>query len=162
MARYYRDLICLRGFSWGIRAYTRLWGRRPRNTPGSTEPNDGPLPIWPEFEAMRRSADPTQIPAGTAAKHTVLSSRWPLRVLHRAVRVIVPVEPIRAPFPQVPVHVIESPCIGSLFPNRMRRSSAIVDIPCKLSQSILTIPEAIPCPGPSSARIFPLSLRMES
>ncbi len=55
----------------------------------------------------------------SAACDTPRTRRWPLGMLRWALRIIRAIKPILAPFPHVPMHIVQSPDIRLFLPNRM-------------------------------------------
>ena len=107
--------------------------------------------------AVRRPAVPgaAEIAViGAAANHVIQARSWPLRVNGNPAGI--GVEPVLAPFKDIPVHVIQSPRIGQLLPHRMRRSAAVASITCVGRQ--VRVARVIPIAEPrwaSPCRWFP-------
>ena len=98
--------------------------------------------------------------------------------------------PVRAPFPQVAVHVVESPGVRLLPADRMwrvtvgnqvvdvlfqfplgldeqfarvdRLRSSVVPVPTALIETVLAVPQAVRGRGPSATGVFPFGLGGES
>ena len=111
-------------------------------------------------EPVRNPAEPGVAPVAAPAKHAIApglrSGRIRLR-LHT-----VSPEPVLAPLPHVPAHVVQAQLVRLLLPYRMRMPSAIVSVPSDLVQSVaprVLVPLAL---DSSSRRVFPLRLHRQA
>ena len=122
-------LRCVRPSSLGLRSRLRLSGcwfleldraeLRPRESPG---PRRG-------TPARTRRETPT----GSTRRHPPNCRRgtpgaWPWRprrIVPRRLRIVLPVEPVLAPFPHVAVHVVQAPGVRLLRPDRLRVAAAV-------------------------------------
>ena len=75
---------------------------------------------------VRGAAETREIVPAAAAQHPVIVRCWALRICCIA---IIGTIPILTPLPHVAVHVMKSPGIGFLLPNRVRQIIAIARVP---------------------------------
>ena len=114
--------------------------------------------------AIRGSAVLRCLVPVAAAQDTVFPHTRSHRIHRNSERIIIFI-PVPAPFPHIPVHIVQPPGIRQLLPHLMSRVIAIVLIPSHFIHfrtfvHIRQIFPAVQCrfrPGP--AGIFPLSLR---
>src|SRR5437016_4055804 len=89
-----------------------------------------------------------------ASEYFEFAAGWPGGVLH--IHYGIRCEPIAAPFPNVPVHVVQSPWIGTLLANWMRRAFAVFQCPGVLIRFGGCVAEAEKISRSCSTGIFPL------
>ena len=97
----------------------------------------------------------------TSAHHAVRGACRPLGICNRIGRIIL--VPVQAPFPDVPMHVVQTPCVRLFLSDRMRLPIGVLLIPSDLVKiragSFLgrdVLPVVQGCCRSGAAGIFPL------
>ncbi len=101
---------------------------------------------------IRRPAVLRVVVPTAAAIHPDRTSVWACRIARWRLRVTVP--PVRTPFPNVPVHVVQAPCVRLLLTHCVGRRTRIIVVPRHFVEV-----SSIRARRTRSTRIFPLRLR---
>ncbi len=107
------------------------------------------------------TAAPRRAEPRAAAYDTVLDGpSGTLRILHHpsllTLGIVFVAIPILTPFPDIAVHIVQTPAIGKLFAYRVCLSPRILLMPSILAQQLLIVPKTICRLTPCPAGVFPL------
>src|SRR5262249_21697679 len=140
---------------WTVAWYARCY-RESRPRTEYTEAEAGQARVGRVEVALRRPAVAGEGAPATASVYPVRVARGPLRVgnlVH-----LVGTVPVLDPFPDIAVHVIQTPGVRLALPHRMRSARGVVAIPGIVPQLARLVTKAIGRSRPGARGVLPLCL----